>query len=400
MNILQICNKIPYAPKDGGSIAMNILTEGFIAQGNTVHVLAMSTPKQSVKETDVDATYKSKTAFQSVFIDTSVRPLAAFINLFTGTSYNISRFYSKAFEVALIEKLKSFPYDVIQLESLWVTMYLDVIRKHSKAKVVLRSHNVEYLIWERLANACSNPIKKAYLKMLASRLKSYELSLLNNYDAIASITDVDAAIYKKAGCQLPMITIPFGIAIEKYVVNKSGREHPSLFHIGAMDWQPNMEAIQWFLKAIWPEVTKRYPDLKLYLAGRNMSSELKNLQLKNLVVVGEVENATSFMNSKSMMIVPLLSGGGMRVKIVEGLALGKTIISTSIGAEGIAYENKKNILIADTVSEFVLAIASCIEDNTYCDRIGTNGRTLAETTYNNSYICSQLSEFYKTLLRK
>jgi glycosyltransferase involved in cell wall biosynthesis len=96
----------------------------------------------------------------------------------------------------------------------------------------------------------------------------------------------------------------------------------------------------------------------------------------------------------------LLSGGGMRVKIVEGLALGKTIISTSVGAEGIAYENKKNILIADNVAAFVEAIDTCIENNVYCDSIGKNGRTLAETTYNNSYICFKLSEFYKTFILK
>ena len=152
MKILQICSKIPYSPKDGGGIAMNILTHGLMEQGNIVHVLAVSTPKHFLSDDDIDADYKSKTAYQSVFIDTSVKSFDAILNLFSSKSYNVVRFYSSAFEKVLIEKLKSEQYDVVQLESLWVTPYLAVIRKHSKAKIVLRSHNVEYMIWERLAS--------------------------------------------------------------------------------------------------------------------------------------------------------------------------------------------------------------------------------------------------------
>jgi hypothetical protein len=189
MKILQICSKIPFPPKDGGSIAMNILTHGLINAGNTVHVLAVNTPKHFIKDDDIDPVYRKKTSYRSVFIDTSIKPVDAILNLFSSESYNIIRFYSKDFEKVLIESLQSEAYDVIQLETLWVTPYVDVIRKYSKAKIVLRSQNVEYMIWERLAADAANPLKKMYLKLLAGRLKKYELSLLNKYDAIATITE-------------------------------------------------------------------------------------------------------------------------------------------------------------------------------------------------------------------
>ncbi len=398
MKILQICSKIPFPPKDGGSIAMNILTHGLINAGNEVHVLAVNTPKHFIKDEDIDPDYRKKTNYRSVFIDTSVKRLDAILNLFSSKSYNIIRFYSEDFEKVLIERLRSEKYDVIHLETLWVSPYVDVIRKHSKAKIVLRSQNVEFMIWERLAEDTGSPLKKMYLKLLSKRLKKYELELLNKYDAIATITELDSVVFKKMGCTIPIIHVPFGIDLEKYKIDTFNLEKPSVFHIGAMDWRPNADGINWFLKSVWIKVLSKHSSIKLYLAGRNMPDWLLELKMENVVVEGEVKDSHKFINSKSIMIVPLTSGGGMRVKIIEGMALGKTIISTAIGAEGIEYENGKNILIANSENEFVQAIHKCLEDINFCDTIGKNARILAETKYDNQIICNKLSDFYKSLL--
>ncbi len=398
MKILQLCSKIPFPPKDGGSIAMNILTQGLIQSGNEVDVLAIKTPKHFINTEDIDAAYRKQTKYESVFIDTSIKPMDAFLNLFSSQSYNIVRFYSKAFEDRLIERLNTTSFDIIQLETLWVAPYLTTIRKYSNAKIVLRSQNVEYSIWERLAETTKNPIKKIYLNLLAKRLKKYELNLLNAYDSIATITEIDAIAFKNAGCKLPIIHIPFGIDLVKYKEDKSTTEFPSIFHLGAMDWMPNCDAIKWFLEHVWVKVNQQHPDLKLYLAGRNMPEWLKQLNVKNVVIEGEVPDSQKFINSKSIMIVPLSSGGGMRVKIIEGMALGKTIISTAIGSEGIEYENGKNMLVANTAQEFTDAINKCVSDKSYCDTISKNARLLVENKYDNKKICEKLSAFYKTLI--
>lgn len=398
MKILQICSKIPFPPKDGGSIAMDILTHGLIECGNEVKVLAINTPKHFINEADINSEYKNKTSYQLVFIDTSVKPLDALLNLFSSKSYNITRFYSKEFEKVLIELLSSQKYDVVQLETLWVAPYVETIRKHSKAKIVLRSQNVEYAIWERLAEASGNPLKKAYLKLLAKRLKKYELGMLNKYDGIATITELDAVSFKNSGCKSPIIHIPFGIDTKKYKADTSATEFPSVFHIGAMDWMPNSDAVKWFLEKVWEKVQIKHPNVKLYLAGRNMPDWMKQLKMKNIVVEGEVEDSHKFINSKSIMIVPLTSGGGMRVKIIEGMALGKTIISTAVGAEGIDYENNKNILIANTETEFIEALNKCISDRSFSDNLAQNAKSLVENKYDNLKICKKLSDFYQTLI--
>ncbi len=398
MKILQLCNKVPFPPKDGGSIAMNNLTQGLTAEGHSLKILAVITPKNFIDIEKLPAEYRLKTNIEAVFIDTEIKISEAFLNLFTTKSYNIERFYSKTFEQKLIHVLKSEQFDVIQLESLYVSMYAAVIRRYSKAKIVLRAHNVEHKIWERSAEAAKNPLKKAYLKLLAKRLKKYELKNLNTFDAIAAITKGDEIYFKKSSNVKAIETFPFGIDFKNYIENNSPQEEPlSLFHIGAMDWQPNVEGINWFLNNVWEKLHAAHPSLKLYLAGKNMSSELKHLNKPNVVIAGEVKSAMEFMQSKGIMIVPLLAGGGMRVKIIEGMSLGKTIISTSIGAEGIDCENNKNCIIADDEAEFIAAVNRCLSDKIFCSEIGKNAKMLAVKQYNNADICRRLTQFYQSL---
>jgi glycosyltransferase involved in cell wall biosynthesis len=399
MNILQICNKVPFPPKDGGCIAMNNLTQGMIEVGHNVKVLAINTKKHFIDIEKLPRTYRSKTNIEGIFIDTNVKIPRAFLNLFSTKSYNIERFYSKTFEQKLIELLKSETYDIIQLESLYVSIYVDVIRKYSKAKIVLRAHNIEYKLWEHAARSAKNPLKKVYLNLLAKRLKRYELNSLPSFDAIISITKKDEDLFKITGFVNAIGTFSFGIDFKKSSENNSPVvEYPSVFHIGAMDWQPNIEGVDWFLNKVWGILNIKHPHLKLYLAGRNMSDRMKHLNKPNVIIVGEVENAKNFIQSKAVMIVPLLSGEGMRVKIIEGMALSKTIVTTSIGAEGIDCKNNTHCIIADHPNEFAEAISKCISDKIFYDEIGKNAKLLAFQQYNNDDICKRLTQFYQILI--
>jgi glycosyltransferase involved in cell wall biosynthesis len=400
MNILQICSKPPFPPKDGGALAMNILTQGLLNAGHHVKVLTVNTSKHFVDLHTVDIAYKQKTNYEAVFIDTSIKPLKALLSLFSPRSYNIERFFSGEFEQTLIRILKEETFDIVHLETLYVSPYVDTIRKYSSAKIVLRSQNVEFQIWERLATNTKNPLKKWYLKILAKRLRNYELSYLNNYDGIAAITNTDLETFKNLGCQIPLIHIPFGTDLSLYTTNPEAAEFPSIFHIGAMDWRPNEEGIKWLVNEVWPMVHLQDPELKLHLAGRKMPDWLLNLDEKGIHIAGEVADAQQFILSKSIMLVPLFSGGGMRVKIIEGMALGKTIITTAIGAEGIDYTNEKDIIIANTKAEFVAAILKCTKYQDYSQALGKNARLLMETKYDNKLITKKLSDFYSERITK
>jgi glycosyltransferase involved in cell wall biosynthesis len=180
------------------------------------------------------------------------------------------------------------------------------------------------------------------------------------------------------GCQTKLDVFPVALNFEKYTPDVSKTSFPTLFHLGAMDWRPNKEGLEWFLDEVWPDIEKLSGELRFYIAGKNMQKQFFDYDSDNLIVEGEVFDAVEFMNSKAIMIVPLLSGSGMRVKIIEGMLMQKCIIATTMAAEGISCENGKDIMIADTPDEFYRAILQCITQPNKWRDIGVNARKTVE----------------------
>jgi len=379
---------------------MNNVTQGLIEAGHSLKLIAVNPPKHHISLSDLPSEYINKTGIQLVFVDTDIKLIDALLNLFRRKSYHIERFISKEFREKLADILRHETFDIIQVESIFLMGYLQTLRRYSSAKVVLRAPNIEFIIWKRMTSQETNPLKKAYLALLTKSLQKWELEQINRADAVYTVTINDMDFFKEKGCIKPITYIPTGIDITKKTeLDFSHVEFPSLFHIGALDWLPNQEAVQWFLKNVWVKVHTQYPDLKFYLAGRNTPQWIFNLNMPNIEVIGEVADAGEFISSKSIMLVPLISGSGMRVKIIEGMMLGKTIISTSVGVEGIIHKNKENILIADTPEEFYKAIVRCISDREFCEKIGRNARENAIANYNNDSLTHKLVGFFADLIK-
>ena len=402
MRILFLCNKSPWPPKEGGPMAMNMLIEGMADAGHKVKVLAVNSYKYNIQQSAIPAAYQEKTGIELIEVDLKPKPVDAFLNLFTGKSYHVKRFKSDSFRKRVIAALTADEYDVVQLETLFMCPYIPAIRAYSRARIVLRAHNIEHLIWQRVAEETKNPVKKWYIGHLARTLKNYEQKIVSCVDGILAITPTDAAFFRGL---LPeefpnssfVIDLPFGLDPAKYRDDQNETEFPSLFSLGSMNWIPNQEGLRWFLDQVWPDVHRQFPALKYYIAGREMPGWINALDLPNVVVLGEVEDASAFIASKAIMIVPLFSGSGIRVKIIEGMAAGKTIISTSIGAEGIEYTNRENILIADAPCEFFEMISLCVTDYEICKKIGKRAMALVETTYNSKNLLQKLLAFYQQL---
>ena len=331
-------------------------------------------------------------------MDTKINIVDAFSNLVTFDSYNISRFFSPDFNYLLIKTLKEGNFDIILLESLFTTPYIKTIRDHSKSKIVLRSHNLEHIIWKRLAKETINPAKKIYLNLLSKQLESYETTIIKEVDGIAAISKDDEIKYKNLNYPSKTTTIPFGININNY----NAKESPNssiikFFHLGAMDWKPNQEAVVWLLEEVWPSILNKLPNAELHLAGKEMPEWILNKKIPNVHNHKNVKDAIEFMNSYDVMLVPLLSAGGVRVKIIEGMALSKTIISTSIGAEGLNYRENKNIIIADdaiTFSEKALELS--LDINRIKD-IGKNARKHVSEFYDQNKISTNLIQFFNSI---
>lgn len=396
MKVLQLCNKPPYPPVDGGTMAMDSITEGLLCQGCEVKVLTVETDKHPVRRERIPEDYLRQTRLESVYVDLGVKPLPAAGAMLCGESYHVKRYVSEAFAAKLREILEKEHFDIVHVESIFLTPYVPLIRKHSDAKVILRAHNVEHLIWKRVAQSCQNPLKRWYLKHLSLTLRAYELEHINDYDGIVCITRNDADLFGKEGCRKPIVSIPFGIDTGE--VPTVDVEPNSLFHIGAMDWLPNQESIRWLLEEVWPVVHREVPQAKLYLAGRKMPSQWMEATIEGVSVIGEVPDAMYFIGSKKINVVPLLSGSGIRVKIIEAMSIGKVVVTTTVGAQGIDYTDGENILIADTPEQFAQQIKRCLDDDAFCKRVGEAAARLVAEQYNKQSLAEQLIEFYNKRL--
>ena len=396
MKILLLCNKPPYPASEGGPMAMNSIITGLLEAGHQVKILAVNSAKYNVKESDIPEEYKKKTGIELIDVDLSIRPMKAFLNLFSKRSYHVERFISKEFKERLIEVLEKEQFDVVQLEMLYMAPYVDDIRAHSKAMVVLRAHNVEHKIWERIAKETKFFLKRWYINHLAKTLKEYELNALETADGVAAITRKDAALFRKY-CSKPVIDIPYGVYPEEFTPKSEIEGKPKFYHIGSMNWMPNEEGIRWFIDEVLPKTVEKVPGFVYHLAGRNMPEWLSTLKDPNVNVIGEVPDAKAFVADHDVAIVPLLSGSGIRIKIIESMAMGKTVITTRVGAEGILYDEEVNIIIAENKAKMVEAIRSINENPQIAVKIGQAARKLIEETYDNRKIIARLLMFYEQI---
>lgn len=380
---------------------MHNLTRGLVNAGHLVKVLCISTPKNELKLDELPAEYRERTNIESVFVDTSLNVVDAFTDLITSDNYNISRFFSPDMDIRLIRLLTEQKFDIIQLESLFMTPYIPTVRRYTNAPIILRSHNLEHVIQDRIASGERNFLKRPYRKFLAKQLHAYEMEMLDRVDGVVAISPLDAEHFLEHGTQTPVITIPFGVEPTEYEPDDQVRSGPpTFFHLGSMDWLPNEEGIRWLLDTVWPKVLLKRPNAKLHLAGNKMPADLMAREQKGVTIKGRIKSAMDYMRSRQVMVVPLFSAGGMRVKIIEGMALGKVVIATPIGAEGIDYTEGMDILIARNANEFAAHIIALDETPDYMRMIGENARKLVKEKYSDSHLVQELVAFYERVRKK
>lgn len=397
MRILQLCHKFPYPLKDGGAIAVTYLAKAYAALGHEVTLLSMNTSKHWFDVAGLPPDFDHYAAMHSVFVENHIRPLPALRNLFfSKKSYHVERFENAAFAEKLAELLKANAFDVVQLESIFLAPYLPVVRQFApKAKAVLRAHNVEHEIWERVA-ANANPLKKWYLRRITPRLMAYELEQINHCDLVVGISQRDVERFRSLGLRKPTTVCPIGLDCRDYLPDPASFSRPlSLSFIGSLDWMPNQEGLRWFLDAVWqPLLAPNFPELRFHIAGRTAPRWLRELKMERVTFHGEVPSAADFLNQHSVMVVPLLSGGGMRAKILEGMALGKAVLSTPMGMEGIEAADRRECLLAGQPSEWLEAVRWCYSEGENLAALGARARVFCAHNFDNEAVARKLVEVF------
>jgi polysaccharide biosynthesis protein PslH len=399
MKILFLSNKVPFPPKDGGSIATLAMINSFARDGHETTVLAMNTRKHHVTPFEIPTEITSRTIIHMVEVAAKISVFGALKNfLFSTLPYNAERFIDQKYKDKLELLLTNHEYDIIQLEGLYLIPYIPIIRKSSKSKIVYRSHNIEHEIWERIASNAKG-IKKIYLKNLSNRLLAFEKSAIDQYDLLVPITGRDENQLNLLGNSKPSIAIPTGVDLSAKESVPVDFEM-NLFSIGALDWAPNQEGLIWFLEKCFPSIVEKFPDVRFKIAGRNAPIWLiERLKHPHIDYLGEIDDASLFIRQNGIMVVPLLSGSGMRIKIIEGMEFSKPIVTTPVGCEGIQAENGKHIFIADNPEEFSKCIVTLLENMGLMLKIGENAAEFVFQNYDNQVLNKKLVAFYNQYLQ-
>lgn len=399
MNILIVAKKFPYPLKEGEPIAINYLARSLVELGCSVDLLVLNTSKHFFDPTLFPPEDNFFEEVHSVHVNNHITFSGALMSFLQGKSYILDRFKSSDFEGKLTDLLRNKRYDVVQFETIYLAHYTSVVRKHAGIILSLRAHNVEHEIWERVASNTNNALKKWYLSNQNKHLKQFETQMLNEFDVLLAITGRDLEAFRSMCFKNEGIVTPVGINLADYPIdNQQVADGSSISFIGALDWMPNQHGVVWFLEKVWQSVRQKHPEAEFHIAGKNTPIWLIDKAGASAKVHGEVPNAKEFIRQHQVLVAPLFSGSGIKIKVLEGMALARTVITTSIGAEGIPAENGKHLLIADTASAFEKHINWCFENPAQAAEIGKAAREFIRQHFDNLEIANRVKSIYEMLL--
>ncbi len=400
LRILHIVKKLPYPLKDGEAVANDSLSRALKSAGCHIDLLAMNTAKHYVDHQSAKSHLDQYLKIEIVDIRTEPSIIGVLKSQWRGSAYHVDRFDHAPVREALIMMLKQSDYDIIQLESLYTLPYIDAIRAHSAAKVVMRAHNVEHQIWSRLASGEQYMGRRWALGYLSRQLEQYEREAIQAVDLITTVSSIDQSLLQQWSGEVPVQSYSIGLDMSQYKVQPSEkRDVFSIGFIGSMDWRPNAEGVDWFLAEVWPQIMDRHHNAAFKIAGRNISvDQIKRYAaFTGVEVVGEVDDAHEFMRRCDVLITPLFSGSGMRVKIIEAMALATPVVSTSIGLEGIAAVHLQHIMVADTAVAFSSSIDELIDQPALRAEIGRESRRYVEENFDINQLTRKLLSEYRNL---
>jgi glycosyltransferase involved in cell wall biosynthesis len=283
--------------------------------------------------------------------------------LFSRLPYVLTRYRSDAIRAKIAELDRSNRFDLIVCD--FLTPAIHFPGQHLQTPTVLFQHNIESQIWKRLAREKSNPLARAYLQGQYQRMLRAERELSAGFDGVITVSPEDSAFSREEyGLTNVLGAVPTGVDTEFFQPPSLPRPQggPIAF-LGSMDWMPNVECVQHFTRDILPRIRQRHPDCRFRIIGRDPSPAVRRLaaETPGIEITGTVEDVRPHLDSATLLVVPLRSGGGTRIKIFEAMAQGLPVVSTAIGAEGLPVEDGRDILIADTPDDFADAVIRLLE---------------------------------------
>jgi glycosyltransferase involved in cell wall biosynthesis len=392
MNVLLLTQILPYPPDSGPKVkTWNVLK--YLGQRHEVTLVSFVRGDQAEHVKRLEHHCR---AIYTVPMARGAAPdgLAMARSMLTGQPWMMMRDGRQAMRW-LVDRLSAEQrFDVIHADQLNMAQYAERVPGAFK---VLDAHNALWLLYRRLWETMSPGLRKSILGRDWQLLKAYEGRMVRAFDAVLAVSHEDAAaLQEAAGQPVDIVVIPIAIDTSELTVVERQSSPSHILHVGTMYWPPNIDGIRWFIDCVYPLIRQQRPDVQFDVIGARPPAELLALNGAGtgVHVTGYVEDCTLYQRQAAVMVVPLRAGGGMRVKILDGLAEGIPIVSTTLGCEGIRVTPERDILVGDTAEAFAACVLRVLNDPDLGRQLAANGRLLAEGTYDYRSACRPLDAVY------
>ena len=406
MHVLQLAPKVCW-PLDTGAKLRNYHLARVLAERARVTLLAFTDHEQSIA--NLEKSYEQ-------VVTVTREPDYTFSKMLRGvlgtTPLPVLNYTNDSMTRAVESLLGEQDFDVVQIESIHLMAYLPNIRAaRSRPLIVCDWHNIESELLRRYSERESNVARRAYARKTARLMSQLERRALIEFDAHLVVSVRDAERLRNIDSEAQVSLIENGVDMAHYSDDEieaayatwaaadAARKTKRIVFVCSMDYHANVDGAVSFGREVWPRVRDRQPELVFTVVGRDPAPEVRALTtIPGIEVTGTVDDVRPFYREALAAIVPLKVGGGSRLKILEAMAAGVPVISTTLGAEGLNVRDSENILIADTNEQLAEAIVSVVESEEQCKRLSNAGRALISRHYDWSQLGTNLLEIYQKLL--
>lgn len=297
--------------------------------------------------------------------------------LFSSVPVAVQRWHSTEMRAEIVRLCDAEQYDSIVCDFLFPAQNLPDL-----SAAVLFQHNVEAQIWSRHADHASGPVRRAYFRLQAARMNAYERATCRAARRVVAVSAGDSTIMSERYGIRDIITVDTGVNTEFFRRPLAAQNtRADLVFLGSMDWLPNIDGVTWFVHEVLPIIHRSRPETTLAIVGRSPTSEIRSLAGPRINVTGTVADVREWLWGSALSVVPLRIGGGTRLKIFEAMAAGVPVLSTPVGAEGLAVIDGEHLAIATDPQEFADRCLQLLDSRQDRDRLAANGLRLVEAEY-------------------
>lgn len=397
MRILLISNNLPFPPNSGFPLRVyNLLYR--IAKEHDVWLATFTAGHE--KPADID--HLREICREVVTVPLAHRgalsnPWQAVRYFFKGIPPTLRAYESWEFAEKILALISKIDFDVIQIEDSHMGIYLDYLPDAIHAKTILTFHDVNFHKHEKMSQLEPKRARKLRTWLHARLMRGWEPYQAQRFGHCVTMSESDKALLLAANPNLKITVLPNGVDTRNYAPLPFPKNAARLLFVGNMAYRPNIDAVTYFCQSIYPKIKAEYPSIEFWIVGKDPAPEVANLKGNGIHVTGQVDDLGSYYNDSIICVVPLRAGGGTRLKILEAMALGRPVVTTSIGCEGLDVKDGQHLFIADMPDLFAAHVLQLLKDKQQWLDMTRQARALAVGHYEWDLIARQHIQLYEEL---